>query len=60
MSGDDTPVHIWRAPLLLAAASLVGLLTALVGDGPWDAASWLLLGLPLGAIAWHIWRSKRS
>jgi len=38
---------IYRAPLLIALASVVGLAAALLGDGVWDVVSWLGLGLPV-------------
>lgn len=47
--------RIFRIPLLLAAVSLVGLVSALLGDGLWDALSWAALTLPLAVIAWF-WR----
>lgn len=44
---------IFRWPLLIAVISLVGLVSALVGDGGWDALSWAALGIPaLGFSAW--------
>jgi len=36
---------------VLAIASCVGLISALVGDGIWDVLSWIALGLPLVVIA---------
>lgn len=33
-----------RLPGLIALGSTIGLVSALVADGPWDALSWLLLG----------------
>ena len=36
---------IWRWPIALGVLSLIGLLSALFGDGAWDLASWLILGL---------------
>ena len=36
--------HIWGWPIAIGIASLAGLLCALVGDGAWDVASWLMLG----------------
>ena len=39
--------HIWTIPILLGISSLGGLISALVGDGSWDALSWLTLGIPL-------------
>lgn len=34
----------YRIPALLAAASMLGLVAALLGDGAMDVASWLALG----------------
>ncbi|MVM41247.1 hypothetical protein GO730_32100 [Spirosoma sp. HMF3257] len=39
--------HTWTIPILLGISSLAGLLSALVGDGSWDALSWLTLSIPL-------------
>lgn len=39
--------RLWGAPIALAVASAVGLLAALMGDGFYDAVSWLGLGLPV-------------
>lgn len=36
--------RIYRWPLAIAAASLVGLISALLGDGWRDALSWVALG----------------
>lgn len=35
---------VFRWPLLLAAASIIGLVAALVGNGAWDVLSWTCLG----------------
>jgi hypothetical protein len=43
---------VYGMPLLLAVVSLIGLLSALVGDGIWDALSWFCLGTPVTVIAW--------
>jgi len=45
---------IFRWPLLLAALSLLGLLSALLGDELYDVMSWLSLGVPvvLTAFVW--------
>ena len=52
------PWRIFRWPLAIAAISLVGLLSALLGDGWADMLSWLLLGglVALMALAW--WRGR--
>lgn len=44
---------IFRWPLLVGVVSLVGLVSALVGDGVWDALSWLALGVP--ALGFSLW-----
>ncbi len=49
MSGARKPRRldawrIFRWPLGIGGASIVGLVAALVGDGPLDVLSWLLLG----------------
>ncbi|MCA0175397.1 MAG: hypothetical protein LCH73_03775 [Proteobacteria bacterium] len=40
-------------PLVVALISAAGLISALVGDGPWDTLSWLALGLAVVLCAWH-------
>jgi len=47
--------RVWRWPLIIAIASVVGLVSALLGDGPWDALSWVLLAIPI-AVAGVAWR----
>lgn len=49
---------LWGIPVLLGLASLVGLISALVGDSAWDVLSWLLLG-SLVAVVGYFW-SKRN
>jgi len=52
--------QIFGAPLVIAVVSTVGLISALVGDGWWDAVSWAGLGL-LGSLLgpWVISTSRR-
>ena len=50
---------IFAVPLALAAASVVGLVAALTGDGWRDWISWLALALPVAAFLWA-WRYRRS
>lgn len=60
-SAAKQPSVFWRtfrAPLAIAAITLVGLLSALIGDGPWDALSWAALALPLAVIAWCWLRAR--
>jgi hypothetical protein len=42
---------VYGTPLLLAVVTLIGLLSALVGNGFWDALSWFCLGMPVIVIA---------
>ncbi|AJO81093.1 hypothetical protein [Pseudomonas sp. MRSN 12121] len=37
---------VFGAPLFIAVLSAAGLFSALLGDGIWDALSWLGLGVP--------------
>ena len=36
---------IWTAPIVLGVLTIVGLISALVGDGIWDALSAVTLGM---------------
>lgn len=47
--------RIFAIPAALGVASAFGLVGALVGDGWWDAAGWLGLGIPLAVTAWYWW-----
>ncbi len=38
---------VWRIPTLLGTVSLVGLASAIFGDGLWDWVCWAGLGIPL-------------
>ncbi len=51
---------IYRLPALIAAASLLGLLSALVADGIWDALSWVTLGSAAATGAWFAFTDDRS
>jgi hypothetical protein len=44
---------IWTAPILLGVLTIVGLVSALLGDGVWDALSALALGIVVLVGAWH-------
>lgn len=48
---------IYRVPLILSLITLAGLLSALWGDGLWDAFSWIALAVPLLVIGWKYARS---
>ncbi len=50
---------IFFIPLLLALASVAGLVIALTGDGLRDAASWAALAIPVVAVGWAM-RAHRT
>ncbi|WP_404713009.1 hypothetical protein [Sphingomonas sp. MMS24-J13] len=39
-------------PTLIALASLIGLVSALTGDGWRDAIAWVALAIPIAAVVW--------
>ena len=58
MVAHRTLTQIFAGPLVIAIVSTVGLISALVGDGWWDAASWAALGLPVLLYLVFIWRRR--
>jgi hypothetical protein len=50
--------QIFAAPIMIGALSIVGLLAALIGDGWWDAVSWLSLALPVLLYLFFVVRRK--
>ncbi|WAG81156.1 hypothetical protein LMK08_11020 [Metapseudomonas furukawaii] len=42
---------IFRWPLLIGLLSAIGLVSALLDDGLYDALSWFCLGIPLALVA---------
>ena len=44
---------IWTAPIVLGVLTIVGLISALVGDGVWDALSALTLGAVMAVGGWY-------
>jgi hypothetical protein len=52
--------RVWLWPIGIALLSAAGLVSALLGDGAWDAASWVALAPPilLSGMAWR--RSRRG
>ena len=45
---------IFAVPAVVAVLSLFGLVAALIGDGLWDAAGWLTLGVSIGVLVWTL------
>jgi hypothetical protein len=56
---SQRPPRIFAVPAVLAVVSLVGLVSALLGDDIWDALSWLALTAPLAVAAWAVLRPRR-
>lgn len=50
---------IFALPLAIAVLSLVGVVSALTGDGPRDVLSWAGLAAPVLAVTWAM-RARRS
>ena len=50
---------IFAMPIALAALTLLGLVSALLGDGWRDVLSWAALGTPLAVLAWA-WCRRRA
>ena len=59
-AGSQPLSRVFAIPLLLGVLSAFGLVAALVGDGAWDVAGWLTLGVPLIVVAWCLARSRLS
>jgi len=55
---------IWQRtyilPTVVAVVSGVGLIFALLGDGIWDALSWLAVGLPVAIAVWVWWQATSA
>jgi hypothetical protein len=54
MSRAARAIHVWRAPLTLAAASAIGLTSALLADGAGDVLGWLTLAAPVVVVGWCV------
>ncbi len=51
---------VYGAATLIAVLTLFGLLSALLGDGIWDALSWVMLVIPLAVIVWMYSRASKT
>ena len=51
-------LQIWGAPIVLAILTTIGLISALLGDGIWDALSAVTLGIPCLLGAWYCLRRR--
>lgn len=55
----QSPLQVFAVPIVLAALSVIGLVSALLGDEWRDALSWGALSVPILAIGWA-YRARRS
>jgi len=46
--------RIFGWPAIIALVAAFGLISALLGDGIWDAASWVALALPVAVVAFFL------
>lgn len=53
---------LWQTfavPIAIALLSVIGLVSALTGEGVRDAISWATLGIPVAAAGWAYRRRRR-
>jgi hypothetical protein len=55
-----TARQIWLAPIVLGLITIVGLMSALLGDGVWDWLSVAALAIPVLVIVWYWSRPAKS
>lgn len=60
MRNHRTLGQIFAAPIVIGVLSTIGLIAALVGDGWWDAVSWVSLGLPVLMYFYFTMRRSRA
>lgn len=51
MSGAELR-RTFGVPAVIALASIIGLVSALIGDGVFDTVSWIALGTVIGVVMW--------
>jgi hypothetical protein len=51
-------LRLWGAPIVLAVLTCIGLLSALLGDGVWDAVSAVTLATPVLAAGWGYFKAR--
>ena len=59
MSKRPSLLNAYVAPLAIALVSAVGLVAALVADGPGDWTSWLALSAPIAVVIWAFFFRRR-
>lgn len=58
-SRHRTLTQIFYLPAIFAAITIIGLSSALFGDGAWDALSWVTLACPIVATVYFVLKSRR-
>ncbi len=53
-------LYVFGVPMILAALSVFGVVSALLGDGVWDVLSWITLSIPVAVIVRHVWFAGSS
>jgi hypothetical protein len=49
-----TFARVFGWPAVLGVLTVIGLVSALVGDDAWDVVSCIALAIPVLVIAWHV------
>lgn len=52
-------IRVFAAPVLLAAATIFGLLAALLGERSGQYVAWVTVGAPVAVVGW-VWGRRRS
>jgi uncharacterized membrane protein len=58
MSGAEFR-RTFGTPAVIAFASIIGLVSALIGDGIFDAISWVALGTVVGVVMWAVFPLRK-
>lgn len=56
---DSSRVRVWTAPVILGAATALGLTTALLSDDIGDVFAWIALAAPIVVVVRYAWPRKR-
>lgn len=54
----QTHGQIFAIPMVIGILSVVGLLSALIGDGLWDGVSWVTLAIPIFLYAYFLLKRR--
>lgn len=54
---QQSPGEVFNVPIWLGVASIVGLVSALLGDDVWDGLSWMAILAPIATVVWA-WRRR--